>query len=167
MLLHVHTCIYVCLSGLRLGGLLCLSFFFKLVCYAHVFPHIHVYMYGKVTTLGVLCCFALFVCLTLLASFFLPSHLSFKNMYMYIVHVHVCMTLLASFFILLTCTVPEPHSDQSCIVHVGSVTLQAWRWVHRESCSPVLHSGSGQSGGEGAGSGRTSLGGRSARCQSE
>ena len=37
------------------------------------------YMY----MLGVLCCFALFVCLTLLASFFLPSHLSFKNMYMY------------------------------------------------------------------------------------
>ena len=36
------------------------------------------------TALGVLCCFALFVCLTLLASFFLPSHLSFKNMYMYI-----------------------------------------------------------------------------------
>ena len=31
--------------------------------------------------LGVLCCFALFVCLTLLASFFLPSHLSFKNMF--------------------------------------------------------------------------------------
>ena len=29
----------------------------------------------------VLCCFALFVCLTLLASFFLPSHLSFKNMH--------------------------------------------------------------------------------------
>ena len=35
------------------------------------------------TALGVLCCFALFVCLTLLASFFLPSHLSFKNMYNY------------------------------------------------------------------------------------
>ena len=34
----------------------------------------------------VLCCFALFVCLTLLASFFLPSHLSFKNMY---INVHV------------------------------------------------------------------------------
>ena len=28
---------------------------------------------GKVIALGVLCCFALFVCLTLLASFFLPS----------------------------------------------------------------------------------------------
>ena len=38
------------------------------------------YMYMYVTALGVLCCFALFVCLTLLASFFLPSHLSFKNM---------------------------------------------------------------------------------------
>ena len=36
---------------------------------------------GKVTAVGVLCCFALFVCLTLLASFFLPFHLSFKNMY--------------------------------------------------------------------------------------
>ena len=33
------------------------------------------------SALGVLCCFALFVCLILLASFFLPSHLSFKNMY--------------------------------------------------------------------------------------
>ena len=33
---------------------------------------------GKVTALGVLCCFALFVCLILLASFFLPSHLSLK-----------------------------------------------------------------------------------------
>ena len=32
----------------------------------------------------VLCCFALFACLTLLASFFLPSHLSLKH-----VHVHV------------------------------------------------------------------------------
>ena len=38
---------------------------------------------GICTALGVLRCFALFVCLTLLASFFLPSHLSFKNMYMY------------------------------------------------------------------------------------
>ena len=31
------------------------------------------------SALGVLCCFALFVCLTLLASFFLPSHLSLKT----------------------------------------------------------------------------------------
>ena len=38
--------------------------------------------YIHVHVLGVLCCFALFVCLTLLASFFLPSHLSFKNMYL-------------------------------------------------------------------------------------
>ena len=42
--------------------------------------HVHVHVLGKVTALGVLCCFALFVCLTLLASFF---HLSFKNMYIH------------------------------------------------------------------------------------
>ena len=41
---------------------------------------------GKVTALGmavfgVLCCFALFVCLTLPASFFLPSHLSLKHVH--------------------------------------------------------------------------------------
>ena len=44
------------------------------------------------TALDVLCCFALFVCLTLLASFFLPSHISLKHVdvlcYMYI---HVCL----------------------------------------------------------------------------
>ena len=43
MYMHVliHVAIYVCLSGLWLGGLLYLSFlsdFLKLVCYAHVFP---------------------------------------------------------------------------------------------------------------------------------
>ena len=42
--------------------------------------HIQLYIIlGKVTALGVLCCFALFVCLTLLASFFLPSHLQLKT----------------------------------------------------------------------------------------
>ena len=45
---------------------------------------------GKVTALGVLCCSALFVCLTLLASFFLPSHLSFKNMCMYTLIINMC-----------------------------------------------------------------------------
>ena len=50
---------------------------------ALLYIHVHVRQLGKVTALGVLCCFALFVCLTLLASFFLPSHLSFKNMYIY------------------------------------------------------------------------------------
>ena len=54
---------------------------------------------GKVTALGVLCCFALFVRLTLLASFFLPSHLSLKDVFCAcaymcdvctcIIHVHV------------------------------------------------------------------------------
>ena len=39
---------------------------------------------AKVTALGVLCCFALFVCLTLLASFFLPSRLSLKHVCSYL-----------------------------------------------------------------------------------
>ena len=47
-----------------------------LYTYCQSYSDLHVH-----TALGVLCCFALFVCLTLLASFFLPSHLSFKNMY--------------------------------------------------------------------------------------
>ena len=33
----------------------------------------------ELKAVGVLCCFALFVCLALLASFFLPSHLSLKT----------------------------------------------------------------------------------------
>ena len=36
---------------------------------------------ARKSDLGVLCCLASFVCLPLLASFFLPSHLSFKNIY--------------------------------------------------------------------------------------
>ena len=52
---------------------------------------------GKVTALGVLCYFALFVCLTLLASFFFPSHLSFKNMYMYM-YIHIYMLEMHSEF---------------------------------------------------------------------
>ena len=48
---------------------------------------------GKVTALGVSCCFALIVvCLNLLASFFLPSHLSLKHVYIYILHVHMYIT---------------------------------------------------------------------------
>ena len=41
--------------------------------------------------LSVLCCFALIdVCLTLLASFFLPSHPSLKHIYMYMcIPVHI------------------------------------------------------------------------------
>ena len=112
---------YICLFVRDMVGwvilLSFLSYFFKLVCYAHVFPCTYVppkifnppphavlkaghpgvpcynmsvracicptqgssFFLGKVTALGVLCCFALFVCLNLLASFFLPSHLSLKT----------------------------------------------------------------------------------------
>ena len=44
---------------------------------------------GKVTALGVLCCFSLFVCLPLLASFF---HFSFKNMYIHEHAIYDCLS---------------------------------------------------------------------------
>ena len=48
------------------------------------------FFFGKVTALGVLRCFCLVVCLTLLASFFLPSHLSLKHVHVYIhMYMHV------------------------------------------------------------------------------
>ena len=43
----------------------------SLVSYKNI--HVHVHVHWVCCT----CCFALFVCLTLLASFFIPSHLSF------------------------------------------------------------------------------------------
>ena len=46
--------------------------------------------------LSVLCCFALFVCLTLLASFFLPSHLSLKKrtcLYIYKMYMYMQCTV--------------------------------------------------------------------------
>ena len=49
------------------------------VTWVKVPPEAAHFYFGKVTALGVLRCFALFVCLTLLASFFLPSHLSLKH----------------------------------------------------------------------------------------
>ena len=61
--------------------------------HVHVYTCIHLRVLvctNHVHALGVLCCSALFVCLTLLASFFLPSHLSFKNMYMYMYMYIIC-----------------------------------------------------------------------------
>ena len=86
MYVHVYMYVYIYIvhaeSGGRLESLLCetltgSSFFF-----------------GKMTALGVLCFFALFVCLTLLASSFLPSHLSLK---------HVCK--LVNWCTLAVCTI--------------------------------------------------------------
>ena len=68
-IMHVHVCLQVCTC--------------KLVCVA--------VNYART-------CFALFVCLALLASFFLPSHLSFKNMY-----------LLSQWFWSSVCVSPAPY----------------------------------------------------------
>ena len=75
---------------------------------------------GKVTALGVLCCFALFVCLTLLASFF---HLSFKNMYKYIVH-HVCSL--------------NPEGDEAAVQAVYE-SIQVRIHVHVHSCIACIY----------------------------
>ena len=69
-------------SFFTLYSLLLLSFFLYLKS-VPIYVIVHVYTCTCTSDcLGVLCCFALFVCLTLLASFFLPSHLSFKNIVM-------------------------------------------------------------------------------------
>ena len=60
-----------------------------------------------------LCCFALFVCLTLLASFFLPSHLSFKNMYIHVhaqMHVHVYVVHV---YVVHVCCTARMRSNQA------------------------------------------------------
>ena len=100
------------------------------------------------TVLGVLCCFALFVCLTLLACFFLSSFSSLiKNIYEHVAHsrvhiitVHVlwksdclecavllcfvCMTLLASFFL---------HLSLTCICRTGSCWFTLAITIERSS----------------------------------
>ena len=68
--------------------------------YMYMFLHVHVHAHFDCLGCAVLIC--LVVCLTLLASFFLPSHLSFKNMYKHI-PVHVQYTCK-----LLLCISPEP-----------------------------------------------------------
>ena len=78
---------------------------------------------------GRTCCFALFVCLTLLASFFLPSHLSFKNMYIYVVYTYsMCLQIQNS---LLDYLLPLWHSCPSIL----SIFWCGLEYVHNS----VLH----------------------------
>ena len=84
---------------------------------------------GKVTALGVLCCFALFVCLTLLASFFLPSHLSFKNMYIHCTSMHV-----------YTCTCTCMHHQIVLFAACVCVSDAAAHSLRPSVSSPGLHS---------------------------
>ena len=84
------------------------------------------------TTLGVLCCFALFVCLTLLASFFLPSHLSFKNMY--IIQSHESQVKSAGQLNLLNYIVHVFYYMYSCI----SVSSVYSKPIRRENSRDIL-----------------------------
>ena len=87
-ILHVHvytgtlytTCI---LYHIRfISHVMCLNVYNPTHTHTHTHtPHTHTCTHTHTHMLGVLCCFALFVCLTLLASFFLPSHLSLKHVH--------------------------------------------------------------------------------------
>ena len=83
IIIRAYTCQLSCL-GSSASRALCLEY---RVSWVQVPPEAAHFLLGKVTALGVLCCFALFVCLTLLASFF---HLSFKNMYVQREGMHFC-----------------------------------------------------------------------------
>ena len=78
------------------------------------------------SALGVLCCFALFVCLTLLASFF---HLSFKNMYSVHVYGDTCTCLY-----LYLKSVPI-----HVIVHVHITLAFVHVYTCKCTCVSILH----------------------------
>ena len=87
----------------------------RALCLEYRVSWVRVIFLGKVTALGVLCCFALFVCLTLLASFFLPSYLSFKNkIHVYAftfihVHVYTCMYSVRCVEMFYNCVPARSH----------------------------------------------------------
>ena len=78
------------------------------------------YMY----MLGVLCCFALFLCLTLLASFF---HLSFKNMYIQGQQIHTS---------LINRLLPWGRSGSQSDCHTGDTSCGTCRWAWCSSSPP-------------------------------
>ena len=87
---------------------------------------------GKVTALGVLCCFALFVCLTLLASFFLPSHLSFKNMYIHtsiVTYVHTY-----KYAMIRLCMYRDIANMCTFVLHYYESTFGDWQYAANYNC---------------------------------
>ena len=72
------------IGHLAINSECCLLCLFDLACFL---PHL------SLTCISISVVHALFVCLTLLASFFLPSHLSFKNMYQYISCTCTCISM--------------------------------------------------------------------------
>ena len=79
--------------------------------------------FRKVTALGVLCCFALFVCLTLLVFSFLPSFSSLIKTCT--CALFVCLTLLASSFLPSHLSLKHVHVELKrmaycCSIHVHS-----------------------------------------------
>ena len=97
----------------------------------------------QVTALGVLCCFALFVCLTLLASFFLPSHLSLKTCtcITYSTYVTYCLAVYVRMSKTLHVHVAAGNTDV-CLVCMSMPTCNGshvvvWYTVYSVVYSPV------------------------------
>ena len=78
------------------------------------------FFFGKMTVLGVLCCFALLFCLILLASFFLPSHLSLT-----------CTIMCNLFYITHTHTLTHSHTH----THTHTHTTQSHTITHTHTHS--------------------------------
>ena len=76
----------------------------------YMYIHVHVYAYMYTCTCTFTCCYALFVCLTLLASFFLPSHLSLKHVH---VHLYLQYTQCCNLSRCVSCTCTN------CIYNIG------------------------------------------------
>ena len=99
--------------GSSVGRALCLE---CRVSWVRVPPEAAHFFLGKVTALGVLCCFALFVCLNLLASFFLPC---------------TCMYLQQIMFMLRYPQKPGSKNYQnifppSSTLHLSNIPLVVW-----------------------------------------
>ena len=88
------------------------------------------------TALGVLCCFALFVCLTLLASFFLPTHLSFKNMYNIIAYSIESSVILSTNVCMHACTCMYVVDRTNA--HFDFVFSQKTEWM-TTTCNHALY----------------------------
>ena len=96
---------------------------YSVIADGNMYIHVHVHV-------------ALFVCLTLLATFFLPSHLSFKNMYtcrselMY--NVRVCNPKFISFFHRNEVVLYSVHVHVHVHVHDVACTVHI---VHKYTCT--------------------------------
>ena len=151
---HMTSCIlYVCMYTQMWTEHMCLCVLWEYI--HHIYVHVHVeyksvvgssptrgssFFLGKVTALGVLCCFALFVCLTLLAFFFLPSHLSFKNMYVTYIQctISYCTVCILLYCIYIYMHYNGFHSVYSVLYNYILAGWHVYNYLRPPWCAPIL-----------------------------